>query len=738
MELKKKTIEFVSRAALPIMLASVIVNMVLRCYYYEMRGPFTLLYAVCATGAFLLFDQLKKRKIIGFLAYTALLAGVVYLSTRLSVNGWHETHIVFTDWFYLNRDTAGFSLHYFLYLYIFGGFFLVSIIYYFTQIRFRSLGIMLCLLFPFVIYAKRADIMSNFDVTMIITLFLAIVVHNRQLMEKQSGVKTVRDIPYFVSVALFVSFAGAVAMLLPKPTVKSVLERDSHAFDIVGNTNNSNDYSSLTKISANRFGASYTNKILFYAQSDYPDDTFFLKRQAFDDFTDEAWHNDRTNEKYSNYDYYSYLDTDRLTYYNAIKKLADSGRYSEYGLTSESFKQEQPVHYSLRLYDDEFKSTYLPAPIGVIAGSFSKSHSDLYYLYADGQLLLKNSQRKFDYTVSYYPETQDLIDSARNIGMTSDQYYSMLVDAYDNGDEDAGILLEQYMKNIECYTGQIEYTERIRDLAFSITKDCKSDFEKAQALVKYFENNGYTYDMEYEPPDTSIEYFIFEGKTGICTSYATAMAMMARIVGLPARYVEGFAVYETDDDGTFIVRDAHAHAYVEVFIPCAGWLVFDPTVAGYAVDRSEGGGFSFSDLAGYLSSVFVFLAVLFFVFLIIMFDRIAEAAFRLSQKFVKGDRRIIRLYARIVKLLEYSSDEDLSPYTGMMLSDFAKEYNNADIDPVREAFERTCFGCIPLDDAAYDAAYAHYKSIYPKLRKRPRSEKVKIDKPDPVNAQQSI
>lgn len=727
MELKKKTIEFISRAALPIMLASVIVNMVLRCYYYEMRGVFTLLYAVCATGLFLFFDLLKKRKLIGFLIYTALLVGVVYFTTNLQWSGWRETHIVFTDWFYLNRDTAGFSLHYFLYVYIFGGFFLTSIIYYFTQIRFRSLGVMLCLLFPFVIYAKRADIMSNIDITMIITLFLAIAVHNRQLMEKCDNVRTVRDLPYFISVALFVSFAGAVAMLLPKPTVKSVLERDSHAFDITGNVTNNNDYSNITKISSNRFGASYTNKILFYAETSYNDDSFFLKRQAFDDFTDEAWHNDRSDEKFTNFDYYSRFVPDRLTYYNEIKKLADSGKYSEYGLTPQNLKQQKPEPYTMHIYDEEFKATYLPAPIGVIAQPFSGSGSSLYYLYADGQIFLKNNQRKYDYTVSFYPETQDLIDSARTIGMTSEQYYAMLTDAAESGDEDAKILLEQYKISVDSYTGDIEYTDRIRDLAFSITKDCKSDFEKAQALVRYFENNGYTYDMDYEPPDTSIEYFIFEGKTGVCTSYATAMALMARIVGLPARYVEGFAMYETDDSGNFVVRDAHAHAYVEVFIPCAGWLAFDPTVAGYAVDRSGGEGFSLTDLAGYLSSVFVFLAVLLFVFVIIMLDRIIEAGFRVYQRTVKGDRRIVKLYARVVRLLENSSDDDLSAYTGRMLTEYALANNNADIRQICEVFERTCFGGIPLDDETYARTYAYYKSIYPHLRKRPKPEKLRTE-----------
>lgn len=722
MKLKNKAIEFISRAALPIMLACVIVNMIVRCYYIEMRLPFTALYGVCAVGLFLLFDFLKKHKILGFFAYVAILAGVVYISTRFSWRGWQETHIIFTDWFYLDRNTAGFSLDYFLYIYIFGGFFLTSIIYYFTQMRFRSLGLMLCLLFPFVIYAKRADIMSNFDVTLIITLFLAIVVHNRQLFEKQENIRQVKDVPYYVSIALFVSFAGAVAMLIPKPEVRSVLERDSHAFDINANAQNSNDYSTYSMVSSKRYGASYTNKILFYAESSYSDgeNVFFLKRQAFDGFHDDQW---RRELEFKDYDYSKGYHYDRAQYYSVIKKLAESGRYADYGLTDSTFSMKEPIPYVFRVYDDEdtFHATYLPTPNGVIGSSYNKSGDTPYYLYSDGEIIVKNRDRKYDYTVDFYPETDDIVNNARNIGMTFDQYYDMLIDAKERGISGADDLLEQYESAFDNYTGNIEYSDRMRDLAFEITKDCKSDYDKAKALCDYFENNGFTYDLAYEPDDTSIDYFLFEGKTGVCTSFATSMALMARIVGLPARYVEGFVAYERDkDEDRIVVRDAHAHAYVEIYIPCAGWVTFDPTIAGYTSALSGDSGFSLAFLRDYLSRVFVFVIVLLFVFVIIMFDRIAEFVFRIRQHFVKGDKRIIRLYARTVRLLEQSSDEDLSAYTTRMISNLAEKYNNADVGQITLAFERTCFGGVPLDDETYEKIYTYYKSIYPMLRKRPK------------------
>jgi hypothetical protein len=115
----------------------------------------------------------------------------------------------------------------------------------------------------------------------------------------------------------------------------------------------------------------------------------------------------------------------------------------------------------------------------------------------------------------------------------------------------------------------------------------KSDFEKALVLESYFEDNDFEYSLDYVPPDDSIEYFVFESKKGYCASYATAMTLMARAVDLPARYVEGFSAYEMTDTGAFLVRDGHAHAFVEVYIPGAGWLTFDPTVPSYKVMPQE-------------------------------------------------------------------------------------------------------------------------------------------------------
>ncbi|MBS9403632.1 DUF3488 domain-containing transglutaminase family protein [Halomonas sp. TRM85114] len=84
-----------------------------------------------------------------------------------------------------------------------------------------------------------------------------------------------------------------------------------------------------------------------------------------------------------------------------------------------------------------------------------------------------------------------------------------------------------------------------------------------------------------------VDEFLFESRAGYCTHYASAAAVMARAVGIPARIVAGFLGGERHPDGHFTVRDYDAHAWVEVWIE-GGWQRLDPTAA-IAPERIEQG-----------------------------------------------------------------------------------------------------------------------------------------------------
>lgn len=117
-------------------------------------------------------------------------------------------------------------------------------------------------------------------------------------------------------------------------------------------------------------------------------------------------------------------------------------------------------------------------------------------------------------------------------------------------------------------------------LARTITKDADNAYDRAVAVRNHFLSGGYLYSLslppgsEFNPVDT----FIHESKSGHCELYASAMALMVRSLGIPARLVTGYAGGEWNaSDQAYLVRKSMAHAWVEVYFINHGWVTFDPS-----------------------------------------------------------------------------------------------------------------------------------------------------------------
>jgi transglutaminase-like putative cysteine protease len=81
----------------------------------------------------------------------------------------------------------------------------------------------------------------------------------------------------------------------------------------------------------------------------------------------------------------------------------------------------------------------------------------------------------------------------------------------------------------------------------------------------------------YRSPD-AVSELLFEHRAGYCEHFATALAVLLRLEGVPARYVTGFRVDEGDREGEhYLVRDEHAHAWVEAWVDGVGWIEADGT-----------------------------------------------------------------------------------------------------------------------------------------------------------------
>ncbi|HEV2296911.1 MAG TPA: DUF3488 and transglutaminase-like domain-containing protein [Candidatus Acidoferrales bacterium] len=120
---------------------------------------------------------------------------------------------------------------------------------------------------------------------------------------------------------------------------------------------------------------------------------------------------------------------------------------------------------------------------------------------------------------------------------------------------------------------------RITQLAQQISANSPTPYDKAVAIQNYLRANyRYTLDLRDMNHGDPMAYFLFAKRAGNCEYFASAMTIMLRALGVPARYVTGFLPGEYNEIGKdFIIRASDAHSWVEVYFTGYGWLTFDPT-----------------------------------------------------------------------------------------------------------------------------------------------------------------
>ena len=131
--------------------------------------------------------------------------------------------------------------------------------------------------------------------------------------------------------------------------------------------------------------------------------------------------------------------------------------------------------------------------------------------------------------------------------------------------------------------------DRVRTLAEETVAGLDNAYDKASAIEAYLRTIPYNDSIEapLEGRD-GVDYFLFDVREGYCDYYASAMAVMARAVGIPARVANGYTQGEYQADrGTFLVRERNAHAWAEVYFPRYGWVEFEPTASEPVIIRPQ-------------------------------------------------------------------------------------------------------------------------------------------------------
>jgi transglutaminase-like putative cysteine protease len=129
---------------------------------------------------------------------------------------------------------------------------------------------------------------------------------------------------------------------------------------------------------------------------------------------------------------------------------------------------------------------------------------------------------------------------------------------------------------------ETSHTEDVAELAREITADAATPYQQAMDLQTYLRSTAnFTYDVRVAPASSDDAVWDFlQDKHGYCVQFATAMTIMSRTLGIPARMGIGFLPGRADGNGSIVVTGKEAHAWPELYFGTElGWVRFEPTPA---------------------------------------------------------------------------------------------------------------------------------------------------------------
>jgi hypothetical protein len=562
------------------------------------------------------------------------------------------------DWFFKTADA---DLHFPMFtlalMFLFVPFISMTV-FYFTNVSYNSFFLMLTCMTTFALYAKTFTKIPFIFPSLIIALFLFVSIEKRWY-----NVTAMRALSYrrFITVGVcFVAISAYIAGLFPPATTTPYREQ----FDEFISGRHWNAPVNFTDIiDAPRSGANNPNaddeRLLFTISTN--EELQYLRRQVFDEWSGEYWINDNPER----------TQTGLAKWFDS-RDEATQGGYAGITVHTDSnfrFVPIPPHPTSIEIDSGE------TASISIRGEVMATDPIEAYYV----------SFPRFDI------QEETVISEESLFPLEYQEYIKSTLD-------------------LPSYPRQGE----VRELAQQITDGFNNDYDKARALSDYFyeEAHGFTYDGDFVPQSKAVDYFLFDSRTGTCSDFATAMTIMAREIGLPARYVEGYIVEERDDYGKYVVKTKHGHAFPEVFIEGRGWIIFEPTIPGV-----EGtGGFGYNTILTVLIIVGV-LAVMTVLFIIFAVPVITERRFRKTAVNSSRENQVKLIYNKIY--CEFMKNLKISERT----------LSSHDLDCICEAeygvrlyeltnsYDRVVYGGIGAGDGDFYGTYMEFCSAVKSINK---------------------
>ena len=590
----------------PVQLYAVFLVMTGMHYYHEeWAWLYTLL---CFPLSFVLmrfYDFVAKHRFIGPLSYIAFLVAGTYAVTLLTTYERRHYAISFFVWFLTPQGVTDFTLLYTIAIYLLMVGFLTSTVYYFGKVRYRMSMQFLIMLIPLSLYAKEGRQMPALLVIVLLSSFFLLMIYCRQLRDSDE----IRQMPSFhsgASIAVYVAVFSIIAAIIPKPAFQA----DREFIDNAMSYSTWSDklmamISSFTDTSDNRGLMNNNARTLFAAQAT---ESLRLHSQTRTYYAvDDSW-------TVTDYDRPMLEYTEPMTYkpqalLQAIcdAAAADADFAAKYGLQDAAGvtlpeQQTNTLRLDCRVW---------PGADVMVAPTRTFEIRDPQDYMEGGRMIYvsQSNSARLQYRtleVHYYPDTYARFTQVQPIldALQFEDYAELLADAaavLQERDADAAALLLQAQEEAQ---GAADYLaeadsldwrpDAVKQLAEQLTEGLDSDLEKALAIEKYFTDAGYIYDDSYNKPvGENVETFLLTTHKGVCWEYATAMTLLCRSAGLPARFTEGYNLSEMYNsqfqyqdgeiwDMNYVIKARNAHAFPEVYISGFGWMSFEPTVASAA------------------------------------------------------------------------------------------------------------------------------------------------------------
>lgn len=729
---------------LPFALSVILSIAVFSVYSVKLFSLWTLAVLLVTAAMFIICRFTDRHHIAGGIVITVLVFVLLRLFIGLVLG--YDWGAGFQKWFLTGADEAETQFDYLLALTVsFVPFFALTV-YYFSCVLYRMSFLTLVSLIPCALSVKVLSEINNTYIAFIAMLNIAVLMVSLR-SDKGGRVSSGKKASVF-SAFVFGFILLVFSALIPKESEARYYDEFERLFMNSGDNSLFSDFSVMSEFSGGPDAfRNFSNKYLYML---YGDNVPYFKRQTFDlyDFEERHWYSD----KYYSDPYYinnewaekrGKLSLARLRESIAAADKYSSGFAEKYSLTDLAGYADFTENIkTVSVIPENFGAVYYIAPTRAI-NVITSDNSNIIYVTRGGVFRnrLQPHDPKLTYQIFYYDEfaPRYLWFDRGGANFSDDECRDMLTELCEileaNNDplyDNAEAFLELHNEAMEYHTAEYEkncesISPEIKALAEQITTGLIYDWQKAEALQSYFTENDYVYDLEYIPPDPSVEYFLFESKRGSCTHYATAYVLMARSLGLTARYTEGFAPDITGRDNVFAVKDSCSHAYPEVYIQNMGWAVFEPTVASNYSRNAEDNDNSGANAEIDYSLVFVICVIsgaglLIALIAVAAFPAISEKRFVRMASTASPDESIKQIYLRLSRktasklikrgdaLTPYEFANRIEKLTGCETGDFAYIAENALFDS-------------RADDAGRQKAVSIYLNIREAVKKCIKEQK---------------